>query len=150
MTLEDLVQLLRARAGYETVNHQLSPNQLRLLGRVRKPAVDGWLLVVRNLVMAEAPWHIDISRHYFPRGGKLVYAWRIILQGESVEQHFHHVAQTVANSPRAHTIIEEQALPGARRDRNIPSISNRGKGAQGSLKATVGPFALAALQQQGS
>lgn len=149
MTLEGLIQMLQMRGGFETVNHQESPNQLRLLGRVRKPSVDGWLLVINQLKATEenVAWSIDISKQYFRRGGKLMFAWRLILQAEGVAQHYGHVAQSVGNSPRARTIIEEQALPGARSDRNAPSVASRGKGAQSALKSTVGPFALAALQQ---
>ncbi len=150
MTLEDLVRMLQMRGGFEVVNHQAAPNQLRLLGRVRNPSMDAWILVVNQLKSVEesAPWSIDISKQYFRRGGKLMFAWRVILQAENVEQCYAHVAQSVSNSPRARTIIEEQPLPGARSDRNAPSVANRGKGAQSALKSTVGPWALAALQQQ--
>ena len=152
MELSDLVRVLQARGGFEMVNHQAAPNQLRLLGRVRKPAVDSWLLVTNQLlaVSEKAGWGIDISKQYFRRGGKLMFGWRLILQGKDVEQHYASVAQAVHNSPRARKILDEQALPGARANRNQPSINNRGKGAQSSLKATVGPFALHALSQQGN
>jgi len=150
MELNDFIRILQMRAGFELVNHQEGPNQLRMLGRVQKPALGGWLLVVHHLKRLEegAAWGIDISKPYFPRNDKLVFAWRIILQGEGVAQYYAAVAQGVGNSPRARATVEEQALPGARANRNAPSVNNRGKGAQSSLKATVGPFALAALQQQ--
>ena len=150
MELNDFIHILKARAGFEMVNHQESPNQLRILGRVRKPALGGWLLVVNQLKQVEmgAVWGIDISKPYFPRGSKLVFAWRIILQGEGIAQYYAAIAQVVKNSPRARVTVDEVALMGASADRNAPSVGNRGKGAQSSLKASVGPFALAALQQQ--
>jgi len=153
MTADDLLRVLRMRSGFEAVNHQESANQLRVLGRVQKQGVNGWLLVARQLLLASerSDWSLDVSKQYFLRGGKIMFGWRLILQGNLVAQRYEHVAQVVANAPRARAIVEEQLLPGARAgvDRNAPSLENRGKGAQGSLKAVVGPFASAALRRGG-
>lgn len=147
MTLEELVRVLGTR-GFELVNHQHTPNQVRLLGRVRKQAVDSWLSAVIRLAMAndKMEWTADISKTYFTKGDQLRYAWRLIFQAPSIDAHFRQIAQVVSSAPKPRVTVEEQPLPGKRTDRNTPSIDNRGKGAQGVLRATVGPLAAAALR----
>ncbi len=148
---DTVMHALAARAGFETVNKQHGPTQLRLIGRVQRAAVGGWLLVVHRLLQSSGTkgWTADISKQYFLRDNKLVFGWRFILQGENIPQHYPAVVQLIASSPRARAVVEEQALPGASSGRNAPSLQSRGKGAQSSLNASVGPFALAQMQRGG-
>ena len=149
--VEAFTRVLRMRGGFERVNHQATPNQLRLLGRVRNPSTNSWILMVQHLLAASeksgGEWSIDISKQYFLRSGKVMFGWRVILQGADLMEKLPQIGQVVVGAPRARAIVEEQALPGVHGDRNAPSMSNRGKGAQSSLKATVGPMALAALNR---
>jgi hypothetical protein len=150
MKPDDLIRTLQMRGGFELVNQQASANQLRLLGRVSRQASNGWLLVLRQLLRAadRSPWSIDISKQYFLREDKVMYGWRVIVQAEGVAQHYADVIKVIATTPRPRAIVDEQPLPGVRGDRNAPSVSNRGKGAQGSLSAVVGPMAVAAMQRR--
>ena len=146
-----LITALRMRGGFETVNQHLAPGQFRLSGRVRKPAMDGWLLVMDYLIMKEeeAAWSVDISKKYLRSGGKLMFAWRFILQAEDVAQYLSPLATLIMKAPRARVYVDEQALPGVGGNRNAPSGGNRGKGAQDSLKAIVGPMAIASMNRGG-
>lgn len=148
--VESLARVLRMRGGFEMVNHQVGPTQVRMLGRVRSQSMGSWLVVANHLLTISdggPGWSVDISKQYFRRSGKMMYAWRLIFQSEQVTERLSSIAQTVVAAPRARAIVDEQALPGVRGDRNAPSAANRGKGAQSSLKAAVGPMAVAALQR---
>ena len=148
MTIQELLKILQT-GGYEVVSHNLSPKQLRMMGRVRNPLVAGWLMVVDRLIEVSAtkPWSIDISKHYF-RKPKLMFAWRVIVQVEDdsdVSEFFPEIGKVVLTTPKAKQVVDEIPLIGARADRNTPSAGNRGKGAQGVFKAVTGPAAAAAL-----
>jgi hypothetical protein len=86
---------------------------------------------------------VDISKQYFLRNDQVVFGWRLIFQGDLVTN-MADMVQSIINAPRPRAILEEQALPGVRGDRNSPGAS--GKGAQGVLKAAVGPMAVAKAQ----
>jgi hypothetical protein len=148
MNLQELVHVLRVRGGFELVNHNESPNQLRLLGRVQRASVDGWLLTTTHLLglSEQSTWSIDISKMYLRREGKLRFAWRILLQAKDVEKIYAQVAKGITSAPRARAILEEVPLVGVGASRNTPSAANRGKGAQSPHGAKVGPFAFAMLQ----
>lgn len=148
---EEFERVLRLRGGFEAVDHQHSANQVRLLGRVRAPSTNSWLVVVHHLLSAADKadgWSVDISKQLFLRGGKVMFGWRLILQGTDIAERLTPIIQLIAASPRVRAIIEEQALPGASSSRNAPSLANGGKGAQSSLKSTVGPMAIAALRRE--
>lgn len=143
MQAEDLLHKLQVRGGFETVNHSTTGSQLRVLGRVPKESMNGWLIVIQRLLAAaeRSPWNIDISKQYFLKNDRVVFGWRLIFQGEEIWNQIEALAQLVWNTPRPREIIDEQPLPGVRGDRNVPSAT--GKGAQGVLKAAVGPVAVA-------
>lgn len=143
MQAEDLLHRLQVRGGFEAVNHSTKNTQLRILGRVPPQSMDGWLIIVQRLLMAsgKSNWTVDISKPYFLKNGKVVYGWRLIFQGEEIWNQLDDIAQLIFNSPRPKKILDEQPLPGVSGDRNVPSAS--GKGAQGVLRAAVGPVAVA-------
>ena len=94
---KDIVATLLECAGFEVVSHSGRETQARLLGRVPRPMVPGWLIIVRHLLMQSGSqgWTVDISKQYFLRGGKVMYGWRLIFQGPMAD-HLHHVVQLVA------------------------------------------------------
>lgn len=148
MTLAELVNILKMRGGFDLVNHQADEKQIRMLGRVPKQMMNSWLVVVHHMlsVSEKSAWNIDVSKQYFLRGGRVIFAWRLIIQADDVESKLEHICNAITNAPRAKHIIEEQPLVGARPDRNSPQ---HGKGAQGVLGAVVGPMAIAQQQMGG-
>lgn len=142
MNLVELTRLLKLRGGYELVNHNATPTQIRMLGRVPKEMMGSWLLVAHRLLSVSegAAWSVDISKQYFLRSNRILFAWRIILQGEDLDAQMIALCEAISNAPRPKTIVEEQRLYGASPDRNMP---RGGKGAQGVLTAVVGPMAIA-------
>lgn len=145
MEIADLTNALSKKAGYEAVNTKSQPNQLRFLGRVPQPLLPTWLLLVQRLLEASvgAPWSVDISKQYFMRGDKLVFGWRIILQGEAVETHLGTVVTIIKNVQRVSNQLDEVPLY-SRPNRN--SLSGTGKGAQPTESAVVGPLAMRGMR----
>ena len=144
MQAEDLLHRLQVRGGFDTVNHGVTAKQLRVLGRVPRESMDGWLIIVQRLLRAAGSaqgWSIDVSKQYFLKNDRVVYGWRLIFQGAEVWEHLDDLVQIISNAPRPKVVLDEQPLGGARGDRNAPSAT--GKGAQGVLKAAVGPVAVA-------
>ena len=119
---------LRARFGFDVVNPTATDKQLRVLGRVHPEQERNWLAGVQHMlsVSEKAAWSVDISRQYFLRGGVLVYAWRVIFQGEGLEQYVNSIVSSLGGAPRAQFEVEEQVLSvlGTRNTMNA-----RGKGA---------------------
>lgn len=140
---ETLKSILRSKVGFETITEHIGTNQLRLFGRVRPPSMPGWLSAARDLLLAapQSAWTVDLSRQYFLRGEKLFFGWRVIVQGQDVQQHLNQVSQVVNNVQVAVRQLDEVALH-APPNRN--ALRN-GRGAQETLKAVVGPMAKAGL-----
>jgi hypothetical protein len=143
MQIEDLLHKLQVRGGFETVNNTGTNTQLRILGRVPKDAMNGWLIVVQRFLAAseKADWTVDVSKQYFLKNEKVVFGWRLIFQGDTVWDQIDELGKIVTNAPRPRAVVDEQPLSGANPNRNVPSAT--GKGAQGVLKAAVGPVAVA-------
>ena len=148
MNITEFINALKMKGGFETVNHTISPSQIRILGRVGKDYTPGWYLIVRQLLTQSGRdgWTIDISKQYFLRGDKVMFAWRIILQvadskAGTVESRLLEVMTIIGSAPKPKVVIMEEPLPGVRGDRNVASAGSRGKGAQNSLSAKVGPGA---------
>lgn len=149
MKVEDLVRTLKMRGGYEVVKNTSGANRLRLLGRVPSQLMKGWLIIVQQLLVRneQAPWDVDISRQYFLNEGKVMFGWRLIFQGESIEQHFVDIITTITNSPRPRATVEEQPLAGASASRNRQTPSSL-KGAAPVGKAVVGKMVRQLVQGQ--
>jgi hypothetical protein len=147
MNVESLLTKLHGRGGFEVVNDKATDTQVRLMGRVPKPAMAGWLIIVQRLLVRanKVPsWSVDISKQYFLRNDQVVFGWRLIFQGQELAAQLGDIEQTIINAPRARAFVDEQVLAGAHPERNAPGAS--GKGAQGVLKAAVGPQAVAQAQ----
>lgn len=144
----EFAQMLKMRSGFELVSHTDTPNQVRMLGRVPNNMMESWKVIMHRLLTESerSSWSVDISKQYFLRHSRLVYGWRIILQGQDVGSRLPELSEVVSNAPRAKVIVEEQRLYGASANRNAP---RGGKGAQGVLTAVVGPMAIAAQRSSG-
>lgn len=156
-TAQDLINVLAAKAKFEAVEIDEKPTQIRILGRVRTEqsptAMDNWLSLMCAIALAaEAPdstWKVDISRKYFPRGNKLIFAWRLILQGTDLETELRAViaaAQSTSVIAKSHRELDEIPLPGVRGDRNA-HVNGKGAGATG--KVLTGPMAIQAALRGG-
>jgi hypothetical protein len=158
-TVNDLLAVLHRRCNFEIPDPsdlsrfiQETPKQIRIIGRIRpdgtSAAMNNWLLIMSSLFeRMEKPgvtWKADISKWYFRRNGRIVFAWRILLQGEDIKSRLTEILQAVNNSPiSSKAEVEEIPLPGVgRANRNV---SHNGKGAGLSGKVAVGPMAIATM-----
>lgn len=129
-----LLTLLRSKFGYEARNVTPSKKQLRVLGRLPNHRMGDWLVGMHHVhqVLSRRPgWSVDFSKYYFPRNGKIVYAWRLIFQSvddQPIEAHFQEIANAFSGAPQsARGEVMEVALMGtSTRSRNA---SGGGKGA---------------------
>lgn len=147
-TLSELTHLLRERGGFEVVDSQTSPSQLRLEGRVPPNASSHWILIVNWLLaeMTKQEWKVDVSKRYFnrdlPSGSKTFYSWRLIFQAEKVEEQLPRILATVSAAPRPARIeLQEFPLPGGGAQRNE---HRNGKGAGSVDRVPLGPMAATA------
>ncbi len=157
MAADLLFQALRKKAGFEPVSiAEPNPNQLRVLGRVLEDTggmnMNNWKILMHRFytTMVSRPWKADFSKSYFVQEetGKLVFAWRLIFQGENLAQFYPELAKLAESSPvSARGDITEMVLPGASRDRHSTHGGRRGAGPAG--KVLVGPLAVAAKQRGG-
>ncbi len=132
MDINKLSTLLKSRFGLEVRDmSQPSPKQLRILGRLPQVRMGDWLLGMHHVCthVARRPntWTVDFSKNYFVRNGKIVYAWRIIIQAESVEKYAQDIINAFTGAPHsARGEIMEIPLMGAS---TIRGRNDRGKGA---------------------
>lgn len=140
---EMLKEVLLHRVGFEVVSESVKDNQVRFFGRVRPMHMPGWLGVMTSLLKhsAQAPWSIDISRQYFLRGDKLMFGWRVILQGADIAEYLPEVTKSIQGVPRPTLELDEVPLH-ANPNRN--ALRN-GRGAQLTDTAVVGPQARAQM-----
>jgi hypothetical protein len=156
-TVQDLINVLASRAKFEPVEVDEKPTQIRMLGRVRTDAhasaMDNWLAMMNAIAEREehegCTWKVDISRKYFRRNGRLIFAWRLIIQGENLEASLPELvaaAQSTAAVAKSYRELDEIPLPGVRGDRNA-HINGKGAGATG--KVLTGPMAVQAALRGG-
>jgi hypothetical protein len=148
---------LRKKAGFEVVSHNdANPNQLRILGRVPEDRgglnMNNWKILMYRLYLAMEgqPWKVDFSKSYFIKAEskKLVFAWRVILQGEGLTQHYADIVNLITTSPiSAPTVVTEMPLVGVSADRNSTEGGKRGAGVFG--KVLTGPLAVNAKNMGG-
>lgn len=136
-TALDIAAALKKKSGFDLVSHHPAANQLRMVGRVPSDAMNvnihNWLSVVHHLLVGQeaAPWKADVSKQYFLKGAKgsqkVIYGWRLILQGEDITSHYEDILRTILDSkPTSAGELTEYPLPGATADRNT---GKNGKGA---------------------
>lgn len=131
-----------ARGGFETVKFSSTDKQVRILGRVPQQAMPAWRMVMQNLLtvsLQQDAWSVDISKNYFLRDKSVIYAWRVLFQGDMSPATLQAIAGTISKSPRPLASLDEQPLPG--RNTHRRSYAN-GKGAAPTGRALVGPAAV--------
>lgn len=143
---------MRKKAGFEAVSvSEPVPGQLRVLGRVPEDPgglnMNNWKILMYRFytVMRDRPWKADFSKSYFIKeeSQKLVFAWRVIFQGENLAQHYSELIQVVASSPiSARAEVTEFPLAGAAQNRGAVTGGKRGAGPSG--RVLVGPAAAQA------
>lgn len=148
----DLIKVLSSKSQFEPVDVQEGANQIRILGRVRQDGtttpMDNWLLMMNAIATREeqpgCAWKVDISKKYFRRGNKFIFAWRLIIQGEGVADLLPELISVVGGAPlSSRNEVTEIALLGARGDRNTPT---KGKGAGVTGTIPVGPMSPGAMR----
>jgi hypothetical protein len=154
---KDLFQALHAKVGYEVVSFKETDAQLRIMGRIPGDPVslnsNNWKILKWQLLKATQagrPWAVDLSKSYFikPETDRLVFAWRIILQGAGLADHYADVLNLIKTSPESsRTEVMEMPLAGAGADRNSTAGGRRGAGPAGSV--LVGPMAVHAKRMGG-
>ena len=145
-TPSQLFVALRKRVGYEVVSQNEAPNQLRVFGRIPEDSLglngNNWKIVKYRLLkaMTDRPWKADISKSYFIKEEtqKLVFAWRILLQGENIAQHYADILNIIPTSPSARAEVNEIPMPGA--SSNDTAGGKRGAGPAGSIRVGPGAF----------
>lgn len=142
-TARDLIEALGKQSHFEAVDLQESAGQIRIMGRVPTDGTNAnltnWLLVVDNvlerLAATKCAWTTDISKSYFRKGGKLVFAWRLLFQapGADIRTFIPDIISFISAAPKtSHVTVDEVPLVGASPNRNA---LNRGKGAGSVLNA---------------
>lgn len=146
-TAKDLATALHKRVGFEVVSMTEGPNQLRIIGRIPLDSLDlnenNWKIVKYRMLLAmeDRPWKADLSKWYFIKKEtkKMVFAHRILLQGENIAQHYADVVNIIETSPSARAEVMEIPLVG--NSSNSTAGGRRGAGPMGSV--AVGPAAVA-------
>lgn len=151
MNITDLVRTMNQKAAFELVEQSDTATQLRLLGRIPlDPAgrnMENWRMLARQVLLrsAKAPWKADISKVLLVRNEDLHFAWRVILQGEGLEQHLPEIVQVMAGSPPpVQREVMEMTIPGVTADRNSTVGGRRGAGPVD--RVPIGPMAVHAKQ----
>jgi hypothetical protein len=164
-TVNDLLKALKRKCQFELPEHraeergkfvQEAATQIRIIGRLvsngTTASMNNWLLIMDALMTRmEQPgvtWKVDISKWYFKRGGRIVFAWRILLQGEAIQSKITEITTVVTGSAvSSRSEVTEIALPGVGRANRNENSNGRGAGLSG--KVAVGPMAIAALMGKG-
>lgn len=142
-TARDLIEVLGKKSNFEAVDVQEGAGQIRIMGRVLTDGTNAnlanWFLVVDNVLTrletTKCAWTTDISKSYFKRGGKLVFAWRLLFQapGADIRTFIPDIISFIYEAPKtSHVTVDEVPLVGASPNRNA---LNRGKGAGSVLNA---------------
>lgn len=129
--LQDILNALNNKSGFELIEHSVKTDQLRLIGRIpddaTKQNIHNWLLVTKSLLLAGQdeglPWSVDISKQYFLKGlrgqEKVVYGHRLIIQCKDVAEHFGSITQTILGAKQAASgEVTSFPLPGSNGSRN--------------------------------
>lgn len=115
MKLDGLIQALRQSGGFETVQQSVTDDRILLLGRIHPNVMEQWKVAMHRLLTEneKSPWKIDIAKHYFLRGAKVAYGWRLIIKGAN-ELTLAGLTSVVATTPISNRIeVKEIAMPGA-------------------------------------
>lgn len=122
---------LSRRTGSVLVTETYNDRQARFVFRVPKGAGTArWMILMRQLYLfgRTSAWSIDISKHYFLLDGTMDdwrYAWRIIFQGEDLDQHDAEIAHSFRDVRVAGSQLVEVPLHGS--PNRSPTAGTMGK-----------------------
>jgi len=74
-----------------------------MLGRVQDNRTSMWLVALHHILTSAATrtgWTIDVSKHYFIRGGKLIFGWPIIMQTKDFDAAVADLMNIITTTPR--------------------------------------------------
>lgn len=127
---------------FEVLDQGVGETQLRLLGRLPQERVGDWLVFMHHICtkMQSHKWKVDISKSYFLRDGKIVFAWRVIFQAPDIEAELQNIINVVSTSPKSSRTAETTSIRLGNASANRNAYRN-GKGAALLGKARVGPRA---------
>ncbi len=126
---EEVLNALKKSSGFSVLSSTETPSQLRLVGRVPNDkdgtSLKNWHAVIAALLqLTDLGWQVDVSKNYFLREGALVYAWRLIFQGDKLSENYDSIVQSIiVATPRRE--LTEYPL-NAPANRNVPA---NGRGA---------------------
>lgn len=146
-TRTDIYAALAKKCGFEVVQDNETPKQLRLIGRCHYERWPFLLPVVHALLTHSGQdtvaWTCDISKQYTLRDGKVLYGWRIIFQGDSLSRCYEQIVATINSAQRpARVELTSQPLPGYKPGQVRGGVNAKGKG---SSSAGTIPMALQRL-----
>lgn len=125
-----LLHLLMTKCRLEVVDLNTSANQIRIIGRIPHDDagqnVQNFLIITKNFLIAAktSSWNVDISKNYFLKevgeSEKVVYGYRLIFQGEDMNQHLPQICSVVDGSkPPSRVQLESFPLHGQTAERNV-------------------------------
>ena len=137
-TLPELLAMLHRRIGFEAVQHDMEAGRIYLLGRMHGRLPNALQLTHRLLLAAvNSPWTIDIAQVYLLKKGRLVKAWRFIIQSDDITSSIEPILAVIRGTPEVQQPFTDVVpLPGATADRNMQGAN--GKGASVTGKAILG------------
>lgn len=141
MSWERLGKALRVKCGFEVTDLNEGVNQVRILGRVPTNRMPDWLFVLDSIdTVSGGAWTCDLSKKYFRKQGRLVYAWRLIFQGDGVAAYIDNIVSAVNGAARSsRQELDEFPLIGADPSRNDPLVpGKRGAGLMGHVRTGGG------------
>ncbi len=145
--LDPIAQALAQRVGFDVVIRSETPKRLRLVGRIplEEAVQANWKVIMALLLKtseAQTGWKVDLSKHFFIKKetGKMVFAWRVLVEGEDVSKQYPIVAELIRKAPIARPDVSDMVLAGADPDRNNPAGGRRGAVPSG-VAGSVGPLA---------
>lgn len=128
----NLLAVFHHKAGFETVTHTQKANQLRITGRCHPDRWGFFLPVIYTLQRTaekDGTWSCDISKQYFIRNDRIVYAWRLIFQSEGLSERYEYIANVVRGAPNPTRVeVEEVLLPGYKPGDVRGGVNAKGKG----------------------
>jgi hypothetical protein len=143
----ELYRLLEQKGGFEVVRDTVSPEQLRVIGRIDQNRFNYWLSVMHQLLSWSAKptssWSCDISKQYMLAPDGVRHGWRIILQGRDLNGAAPEILKAIEQARKpAVQELSSQLLPGYQEGEERAGVRPNGKGASTIFSQVVGPKAV--------
>jgi hypothetical protein len=136
-----LLEVLKQKAGFETLTHTPKEAQLRITGRCHPDRWGFFLPVIYTLQRTadkDGSWSCDISKQYFIRNDRIVYCWRLIFQSDNINEKYSYLANVVRGAPNPTRVeVEEVLLPGYKVGDIRGGVNEKGKGVSSADSAPM-------------